>query len=209
MADDSLRSVAGGLQHFGEGESLLRKSALRGDRGVRGRLEPRQQARYRRQRPGRRGVGAREARRLSRERVAMLHGHEFAMSVYAASAARLARIPALTTLHGRHWVAGRRLRARAYRILEAAGVRIAAVSNDLAGFLAGASGVNIAEWRECVRSRAMERVVNGDKYRAASSGARSTPTFFVGDQPIAGAQPIDSFRLAIQRARAKAGNRSP
>ena len=75
--------------------------------------------------------------------------------------------------------------------------------------LAAASGVNITEWRDCVRSRLMERVVNGDKYRAASSGARSTPTFFVGDQPIEGAQPIDTFRLAIQRARAKAGSRSP
>jgi len=84
------------------------------------------------------------ARRLARERIALLHGHEFAMSVYAGSAARLARIPCVVTLHGRHWVAGRRLRAVAYRGLHAAGVRIAAVSDDLAGFLAGASGLSRA-----------------------------------------------------------------
>jgi len=80
-------------------------------------------------------------KRLVHERIALLHGHEFAMSVYAGSAARLARIPCLVTLHGRHWVAGRRLRAIAYRGLHVAGVRVAAVSGDLAGFLARASGL--------------------------------------------------------------------
>jgi glycosyltransferase involved in cell wall biosynthesis len=79
---------------------------------------------------------------LAHERISLLHGHEFAMSVYGGSAARLARIPALVTLHGRHWVASRRLRAIAYRGLDAVGVRIAAVSNDLAHFLAGASGLS-------------------------------------------------------------------
>jgi len=81
------------------------------------------------------------ARRLARERITLLHGHEFAMSCYAGSAARLVRVPSVATLHGRHWVASRRLRALAYRGLDAVGVRIAAVSDDLAGFLAGASGL--------------------------------------------------------------------
>jgi protein-disulfide isomerase len=75
--------------------------------------------------------------------------------------------------------------------------------------LAVSTGVNVAEWRDCMRSGVMQRVVNGDLARASASGARSTPTFFVGDQPIAGAAPIDAFRAAIERARAKAGGRTP
>ena len=81
------------------------------------------------------------AQRLARERITLLHGHEFAMSCYAGAAARLVRVPSLVTLHGRHWVASRRLRAFAYRGPAAAGARITAVSDDLAGFLAGVSGL--------------------------------------------------------------------
>jgi protein-disulfide isomerase len=73
--------------------------------------------------------------------------------------------------------------------------------------LAASAGVNIGEWRECMRSGLMSRVVNGDRTRARTSGVRSTPTFFVGDQAIAGAAPLDTFRLAIERARAKAAGR--
>lgn len=75
--------------------------------------------------------------------------------------------------------------------------------------LAVSTGVNVAEWRGCMRSGVMQRVVNGDLTRASASGARSTPTFFVGNQGIAGAAPIDTFRVAIERARAKAGGRTP
>jgi protein-disulfide isomerase len=75
--------------------------------------------------------------------------------------------------------------------------------------LAVASGVNADDWRACVRSQLMRRIVNGDRTRAASSGVRSTPTFFVGDQPIEGAAPLSEFRSAIERARAKAGGRPP
>jgi glycosyltransferase involved in cell wall biosynthesis len=84
------------------------------------------------------------ARRLTRSGVALLHGHEFAMSAYGGAAARLAGVPALATLHGRHWVAARRLRAAAYRGLDVAGVRLAAVSDDLAGFLVAAAGLRPA-----------------------------------------------------------------
>jgi protein-disulfide isomerase len=75
--------------------------------------------------------------------------------------------------------------------------------------LAVASGVNAVEWRACLQSGVMRRVINGDQARAGSSGVRSTPTFFVGDEPIQGAAPIADFRAAIQRARAKAGGRPP
>lgn len=84
------------------------------------------------------------ARRLRRERVDVLHAHEFAMSTFGGAAARVVGVRALATLHGRYWVAGRALRARALRGLAAGGVRLVAVSNDLADYLAGATGVRRA-----------------------------------------------------------------
>lgn len=75
--------------------------------------------------------------------------------------------------------------------------------------LAVASGVNDAQWRACMRSGVMGRLVNADRSRGTSAGVRSTPTFFVGDEPIQGAAPIDVFRSAIARARAKAVMQSP
>ena len=75
--------------------------------------------------------------------------------------------------------------------------------------LALASGVNAVAYRSCMSSGVMRRVINGDRSRVATSGANSTPTFFVGDAMIRGVAPLDSFRLAIERARAKAVQRTP
>lgn len=70
--------------------------------------------------------------------------------------------------------------------------------------LAVGVGVDAVPWRECVGSHVMRRLVNADRARAVSAGVASTPVFFVGDEPIRGAAPIDAFRAAIARARAKA-----
>jgi protein-disulfide isomerase len=67
--------------------------------------------------------------------------------------------------------------------------------------LATSVGVDGTAWRACMASGLMRRVINGDRARAAQTGARSTPTFFVGNQPILGAQPADSFRKYIELAR--------
>ena len=75
--------------------------------------------------------------------------------------------------------------------------------------LALSTGVNAVAYRSCMSSRVMRRVIDGDVTRAAASGARSTPTFFVGDAVIRGVAPLDTFRLAIERARAKAVQRTP
>lgn len=76
--------------------------------------------------------------------------------------------------------------------------------------LAVSTGVNHAAWRGCMREGTMRRLVNADRGRGTAAGVSSTPTFFVGDEPIAGAAPIDVFRSAIDRARAKAAaRRSP
>lgn len=81
------------------------------------------------------------ARRLRRERVDLLHTHEFTMNVYAGIASRLAGIPSVATLHGRHWVERGGRRTFSYQILSRLGVPIVAVSNDLADFLAVRSHV--------------------------------------------------------------------
>lgn len=71
--------------------------------------------------------------------------------------------------------------------------------------LATSVGVERARYGECMQGGLMQRVINGDRSRAASAGARSTPVFFVGDEPIQGAAPYQEFRAAIERQRAKAG----
>src|SRR5215467_7135507 len=57
--------------------------------------------------PQRAGLDAfwvpRFAARLRRERIDFVHTHEFVMNIYAGAAARLAGIPTLGTIHGRHW----------------------------------------------------------------------------------------------------------
>jgi protein-disulfide isomerase len=69
--------------------------------------------------------------------------------------------------------------------------------------LATASGVNLESYRSCITSGLMRRIISGDVARARSAAVRSTPTFFVGDEPILGAAPVDSFRVVIERQRAK------
>lgn len=95
--------------------------------------------------PQRRGLDPRWipafARRLHRERIDVLHAHEFVMNVYGGAAARLARVPCVATIHGRNWATGHPRRALAYRVLRRLGVRIVAVSHDLARFLAEGLGL--------------------------------------------------------------------
>lgn len=76
------------------------------------------------------------AARLRRERISVLHAHEFAMSVYATAAARLLGLRAVATIHGHAWVTDRPRRALAVRVLHRVGMPVVAVSHDLAGFLA-------------------------------------------------------------------------
>ena len=69
--------------------------------------------------------------------------------------------------------------------------------------IAVASGVNAESYRACLAGGLMRRVISGDVARARGAAVRSTPTFFVGDEPILGAAPIDSFRVVIERQRAR------
>jgi protein-disulfide isomerase len=70
--------------------------------------------------------------------------------------------------------------------------------------LAVAAGVDAAGWRQCMTSHATAALIDADHDRSASAGVQSTPTFFVGDRKLEGAYPVDSFRVAIEAAIAKA-----
>ncbi len=61
--------------------------------------------------------------------------------------------------------------------------------------------------KRCVSSGAMRAVVEADFQRARAAQARTTPTFFIGNEiRLEGAQPIESFRQAIAAA---SGGASP
>jgi protein-disulfide isomerase len=84
--------------------------------------------------------------------------------------------------------------------------RWAEVDNPVPTFdsLAVAAGVAAPAWRQCMASHATAPLIDADRDRSSRSGVGSTPTFFVGDRLLAGAYPVDSFRVAIDAAIAKA-----
>lgn len=71
--------------------------------------------------------------------------------------------------------------------------------------LATAAGADMPKWRSCMSSHAAVPLIGADHDRSRSAGVNSTPTFFVGDgKMLLGAMPIDSFRVAIDAALARA-----
>lgn len=70
--------------------------------------------------------------------------------------------------------------------------------------LAVAAGADLAAFRSCVSTHATAKLIEADMERSKSAGVQSTPTFFIGDTKILGAYPLDTFRLKINEALAKA-----
>jgi len=70
-------------------------------------------------------------RLIKREKVALVHAHEFMMNVYGSVAARLAGTPMIGTIHGKVYFTEKRSRIAAYKLAVAASSRIIAVSEDL------------------------------------------------------------------------------
>ena len=64
--------------------------------------------------------------------------------------------------------------------------------------LAARLGVAMPAWRECVAKHLTVPLIEADYSRTRTSGVRSTPTFFIGDQQIAGFQPYSFFRQVIE-----------
>ena len=75
--------------------------------------------------------------------------------------------------------------------------------------LARGTGVDVARWRQCVQSGKMKPWIQADHDRAQAAGAASTPSFMIGDRILAGAQPIEALRSAIDSALAKSKKPTP
>jgi protein-disulfide isomerase len=71
--------------------------------------------------------------------------------------------------------------------------------------LARAAGAQPAAWRSCMATHATAKLIEADRERSNRAGARSTPTFFIGDRMLEGAYPVDSFRVALDTALARGG----
>jgi protein-disulfide isomerase len=69
--------------------------------------------------------------------------------------------------------------------------------------LARAAGVELKGWDRCMTTHATAKLIEADRDRSSKAGVESTPTFFVGDRALAGAYPVDTFRVAIEQALAK------
>lgn len=64
---------------------------------------------------------------------------------------------------------------------------------------AGDVGVDAAALASCVRSGRMEKLMNADKAYGRSLGVRSTPTVFINDKRIVGAQSEGDFVRTIRQ----------
>ena len=74
--------------------------------------------------------------------------------------------------------------------------------------LATMAGVRVPAFQQCMKNRVMQGLVQQDLDRGQQSGIRSTPTFFIGDTTIVGAQPVAVFRRALDEALARAARGS-
>jgi protein-disulfide isomerase len=70
--------------------------------------------------------------------------------------------------------------------------------------LAARTGVDMPRWRSCVAQHQTLPLIQADADRASTAGVQSTPSFFIGDEAVEGAQPLALFRQVIDRQLAKA-----
>jgi glycosyltransferase involved in cell wall biosynthesis len=115
------------------------------------------------------------ARYLRRERVTLVHAHEFTMNVYGAAAAWCCRVPVIATVHGRGYYAGARRRLAALRLAAASGAILVAVSSDIQQFLKDRLGLDT-----------VRRVPNGIDLQRPASGKREMGrrALGLGPEPI-------------------------
>lgn len=66
--------------------------------------------------------------------------------------------------------------------------------------LAAQAGLDGAAFGSCLDEHLMLPLVEADRSRMKAAGVASTPTFFIGDTKIEGAQPVEVFRRALDAA---------
>lgn len=80
-------------------------------------------------------------------------------------------------------------------------------ANDIFADYAQDLALDVALFRECQESGRYDEAITTDLNLGQSRGVRSTPSFFINDQPLIGAQPLETFNNAIQVV--SAGNPLP
>lgn len=66
--------------------------------------------------------------------------------------------------------------------------------------VARVAGVDVAAMRQCIERGTMRALIQADADRAQESGVQATPSFIIGgDILVRGAQPIETFRRAIEQ----------
>ena len=75
--------------------------------------------------------------------------------------------------------------------------------------LAHTTGIDMAQWRDCVKSGKMKPLIQADHDRAERAGASATPSFMIGDQLLTGAQPIGILQRVIDSALVKSKTTTP
>jgi glycosyltransferase involved in cell wall biosynthesis len=79
-------------------------------------------------------------RLIRREKISLMHSHEFMMTVYGAVASRLTGVPLICTIHGKLYFPERRRRIRALKLAVSLSARTIAVSEDLHRYLVNELG---------------------------------------------------------------------
>lgn len=81
-----------------------------------------------------------------------------------------------------------------------------ATSNPRANFqaLAAAAGADTTQWKACMDSHQTMPLIEADYDKAASAGVQSTPSFFIGNEAMAGAAPYAEFKKVLDRQLARA-----
>lgn len=70
---------------------------------------------------------------------------------------------------------------------------------------AGQAGMDVPAFKKCVASAEAAVKVNADKSQGDALGIQGTPTFFIGQSTVVGAQPVSAFRSVIDSELARIG----
>jgi len=61
-------------------------------------------------------------------------------------------------------------------------------------------GLDMSAWRSCMTDHVMEGMIQADYDRGVKANVNSTPTFFVGNVVVEGAEKAPAFRAALDKA---------
>ncbi len=67
-------------------------------------------------------------------------------------------------------------------------------------------GLEMKQWRECVKSERLAGLIRADRDRGVEAGVNSTPSFLVGEKGLAGVHPMEDFRKLLDPANAAAAS---